>query len=86
MKRILVVDDAPDVLLAVRTYMEEEGYEVTCATDGSEGEREFLADAPDLAILDMRMPGLRMKIGSQNTEDRHRIHQPPFFQKTNVRI
>ena len=55
--RILLVDDEPRLLRIVAMYLELEGFEVLCATDG-EAALVLLATADfDLAILDVMLPG-----------------------------
>src|SRR5690606_41377469 len=55
--RILVVDDDPDSLEIVRTYLESRGYQVTTAPDGRAA-LAMLEDArPDLVSLDVMTPG-----------------------------
>lgn len=56
-KRILVVDDEPDVVETVRFRLEQDGYEVLVATNGLEGLGAAHAHRPDLTILDVMMPG-----------------------------
>ena len=57
MKRILVVEDNPDLAYGLRNNLEIEGYEVEVVDDGTDG----LARArsgPDLVILDLMLPGM----------------------------
>ena len=60
-KKILVVDDNPDIILTIKMGLEElsEHYEVIGASDGNEC-IEYLNDhnTPDLILLDIMMPGL----------------------------
>ena len=57
MKTILVVDDEPDVLEAVRDALESEGYGVTLARNGQEAlDRLRAGSAPNLVLLDWMMP------------------------------
>jgi DNA-binding response OmpR family regulator len=59
-KKILVVDDEPDILLTVGQMLELSGYEVIRAKDGNEcldKMNEFETD-PDLIILDIMMPNV----------------------------
>jgi len=58
MTRILVVDDEPDLVRFVRRALEAEGYQVLTATDGADGLRLALTEAPDLIVLDLLMPGV----------------------------
>ena len=55
--RILVVDDDHLVIKAVRRILEHEGYTVVAATNGTDAIQSTKADAPDLVILDIIMPG-----------------------------
>jgi CheY-like chemotaxis protein len=54
-KTILVIDDDPDVLEAMRLPLEAHGYRVVTATDGEEGLDKVLECEPDLVILDIMM-------------------------------
>jgi two-component system alkaline phosphatase synthesis response regulator PhoP len=54
--KILVVDDERDLREALKTSLEEAGYEVLTANDGGEGLRAALANKPDLIVLDIQMP------------------------------
>lgn len=56
-KRILVVDDEQDAVEFVTAVMQEAGYEVSSALDGSEGLAKAEAEKPDAIILDLLMPG-----------------------------
>jgi len=55
-KRVLVVDDDADIIEPVQCALEEHGYEVLVAHDGSEALKRIERDAPDLILLDMIMP------------------------------
>ena len=56
--RILVVDDDPTVSDVVRRYLEQDGYLVRLAADGAEALTAAAALPPDLAVLDLMMPGI----------------------------
>ena len=58
MPRILIVDDEPSIVLALKDELVFEGFEVDSASDGSaalEKAREF---NPDVMLLDLALPGL----------------------------
>jgi DNA-binding response OmpR family regulator len=55
-RTILVVDDEPDLLHAVRLYLEMEGYQVLTATNGEEALEKLRTKLPDLIVLDVMMP------------------------------
>ena len=55
-KKILIVDDEPDILKAVVFRIKKAGYETVLATDGQEGLEKARAEKPDLILLDWRLP------------------------------
>lgn len=55
-KRILVVDDEPDVRNFLATCIEDAGFQVETAADGAQALEKLQADPPDLMTLDMVMP------------------------------
>src|SRR5260221_12606764 len=55
-KRILVIEDEPQMLLGLRDNLELEGYEVITASDGEDGLAKAISTAPDLVILDVTLP------------------------------
>jgi DNA-binding response OmpR family regulator len=57
-KRILVVEDNPDLAFGLRTNLEFEGYDVTLAGDGPAGLMRARSTDPDLTILDLMLPGM----------------------------
>lgn len=54
--KILIVDDEPNLLTAIKHSLEQDGYQVTTASDGQEALRIFYSERPDLLILDIMMP------------------------------
>ena len=57
-QRILVVDDEPWVVEAVRKYLEQAHFEVLAAYDGADALTLFERNEPDLVILDWMLPKL----------------------------
>ena len=55
-KLILVVDDDRELVDAMRTVLERQGYKVIQAHDGHQGKQAIYNQQPDLVILDMMMP------------------------------
>lgn len=55
-KKILVVDDEPDVVTYFTALLEENGYETCSANNGTEAMAAIEADRPDLITLDITMP------------------------------
>lgn len=56
-QRILVVDDDKEVVRLMRAYLEQAGYEVLVAYDGDTAVHVLRRDKPDLALLDLMLPG-----------------------------
>ncbi len=55
MAKILVIDDDPDIVTAVRMVLESGGHQVSSAPNGKQGLQCIKADAPDLIVLDVMM-------------------------------
>jgi CheY-like chemotaxis protein len=54
-KKVLVIDDDKDFLLATKLILEKGGYEVFLAEDGKTGVDMAKSLSPDIAIIDMMM-------------------------------
>jgi CheY-like chemotaxis protein len=67
--RILVVDDNPEVVEVLVTYLREEGYRVLGALTGDDALKDFILSRPDLVLLDIALPG-----GLDGIELLKRIH------------
>ncbi len=57
MKRVLIVEDQPDIRKLIRMTLEFEDYEIHEASDGAQGLVLALERRPDIALLDVMMPG-----------------------------
>ncbi len=55
---VLVIDDDEEIRASLRRSLAFEGFKVTLAADGEEALRSIRDDRPDLAVLDIMMPGL----------------------------
>ena len=58
MTRVLVVDDEPQILRALRINLRARRYEVTTAANGAQALAEAAAHPPDLVILDLGLPDM----------------------------
>ena len=56
-QRILVVDDDKEIVRLVRAYLEQSGYHVMTAFDGETALHAMRSERPDLALLDLMLPG-----------------------------
>jgi DNA-binding response OmpR family regulator len=57
-KKILLIEDEPDVLKTSLIFLESEGFKVITATDGIEGLHKTRSENPDLIIMDIMLPKL----------------------------
>lgn len=57
-KNILVVDDDKDIVRLVRAYLEQSGYQVAVAHDGSTAMQAIRLETPDLVVLDLMLPDM----------------------------
>ncbi len=57
-KRVLVVDDNPDIRDSLRMLLTMWGHEVIVASDGEEAVQVALARHPDIALIDIGLPGM----------------------------
>lgn len=57
-KKILIVDDEPEIVEVLRRFLERKGYEVSVAMDGEEALKKTRQDLPDFIILDLNLPKL----------------------------
>ena len=57
-KRVLVVDDEPNIVMSLRFLMEREGFEVEVASSGQEAVAALDRAPADLVLLDVMMPEL----------------------------
>jgi len=55
-KKILVVDDEPDVVAYLTSLSEDNGFAVASAADGEEAQQKVKSEKPDLITLDISMP------------------------------
>ena len=55
---ILVVDDEQRIIDLARMYLEQDGFRVTSATNGTSARRMILTDKPNLVVLDLMLPGM----------------------------
>ncbi len=85
-KKVLVVDDDPDVRSFVLTVLEENQYMPLVAQDGVEGFEMIEKEKPDLVILDVLMPrgsGIRL-YRKLKTDDR--FSQLPIIMFTGIAL
>lgn len=57
MKKVLVVDDDPNIVEVLRLYFDKDGFAVISCLTGERAVDTFLASKPDLVVLDLMLPG-----------------------------
>ena len=57
-KRILCIEDEPDMIELIRLILSRHGFEVSGANGGVEGARKIREEMPDLVLLDIMMPDM----------------------------
>ena len=55
-KKILIVDDEPNIVMSLEFLMKREGFQVAVATDGEEALSRMAEIEPDVVLLDVMMP------------------------------
>lgn len=76
MKRILVVDDEPQITRMLRASLQSSSYTVDTAANGLQGYERFEAARPDLVITDLAMPEMN---GLELTEALRRVAETPII-------
>ncbi len=54
-ERILIIDDDPDIVEAMRVVLESKNYQIVIAKNGEEGLKKVKSENPNLIILDVMM-------------------------------
>jgi two-component system alkaline phosphatase synthesis response regulator PhoP len=57
-KKVLVVDDEPQIVKVLKAYLEQSGFQVVIAADGNAALATFQREKPDFMILDLNLPGM----------------------------
>lgn len=74
-KKILIVDDEPDIIEILRFRLEKKGYRVVAAFDGEEALDQVEKEQPDLIVLDLMMPKM------DGAEVCRRLKRNPAYQE-----
>ena len=57
-RRVLIVDDEPNIVVSLEFLLRQQGYEVLVARDGEEALAAVVERRPELVVLDVMLPGL----------------------------
>lgn len=77
-KRVLVVDDEPNIVMSLEFLMKRAGFEVQVARNGREALAALEGTPPDLLLLDVMMPEL------DGYEVCERVRQRPEWNQTKI--
>ena len=77
-KRILIVEDEPDLREAMVEVLTEAGFHVSVATDGLSGLESAISEKPDLILMDLMMPIM------DGHEMLRRLRQDPWGRSAHV--
>jgi DNA-binding response OmpR family regulator len=77
-KRVLIVDDEPNIVTALEFLLEKRGYQVTVAVNGEEALAQVETFKPDLVLLDVMMPKV------SGYEVCQRLRSDPRWQNTKI--
>jgi DNA-binding response OmpR family regulator len=77
-KKVLIVDDEPNIVAALEYLLQRKGYEIRVAADGEEALRLVQSFAPDLVLLDVMMPR------QSGYEVCQRIRERPEWSRTRI--
>ncbi len=78
-KRLLLIDDDPNLILLVKDYLEFRGYEVITADNGKEALHLLSQDLPDMIICDIMMPEMDGYALIENVRQDHRTSWIPVL-------
>lgn len=78
-KKILVIDDDPNMLKLASATLQAAGYEVHSASDGEQGLKKARAEQPDLLIVDLILPELDGWRVCQQLKLDERFRQTPML-------
>ena len=81
-KKILVVDDEPDVASLLTLLLSSQGYAVIVARDGEEALAQALAEMPDLILLDVMLPRMDGYKVAHMLKFDAKYRQPPVIMLT----
>ncbi len=82
MKKVLVVEDHPDMLEVLTWHMELMGYSVIVARHGKEGVEKALKEKPQLILMDIMMPVMDGREATRRIRANPETHNIPVLAST----
>lgn len=89
-KKVMIVEDDAVLVNALTLSLEDEGYDISVATDGEEAEKMILKEKPDLILLDLLLPiksgfeVLKIIRGNPDTKNISVVILTNFEQETSI--
>ncbi|MCX5714879.1 MAG: response regulator [Candidatus Omnitrophica bacterium] len=83
-KKILVVDDDPDLVEVLSKRLKSNHYQVVTAYDSEEGLEKAKTESPDLIILDVMMPGMDGSAMAAVLREDSKTHNIPVIFLTGI--
>ena len=89
-KKVMIVEDDAVLVNALTLSLEDEGYDISVATDGEEAEKMIFKEKPDLVLLDLLLPiksgfeSLKMMRENPETKDISVVILTNFEQETSI--
>src|SRR3990167_5570053 len=78
-KKILIIEDDPQVLQLISLILTQEGYHVIKAGNGAEALRKIVQDYPEMIIADLILPDMNGAEVIQDARDKHACNAPVIF-------
>jgi len=85
-KRVLVVDNEPDLVTLVESRLNAKGYEVVTAYSGAEGLEKCKRLRPDAVVLDIMMPGIEGSTMATQMKEDPNTCQIPIILLTAIKL
>lgn len=78
-KKILIIEDDPQVLRLCDHILAQEGFEIVKASSGAEALKKIQEQRPDLLIVDLMLPDMNGAEIIQETKAKYACHAPVIF-------